>query len=103
MGIAHMEANIAVLDLVREVRPPFSPSEVVEEFASLFKSYRITRVHGDRYGGQWVAEQFNGCGLQYEPSELSKSEIYSELLPMLNSRSVALLDNDILARQLNSL
>ncbi len=103
MAIAHMEANIAVLDLVREVRPPFSPSEVVEEFASLFKSYRITRVHGDRYGGQWVAEQFTGCGIQYEPSELSKSEIYGELLPMLNSRSVALLDNDILARQLNSL
>jgi predicted TIM-barrel fold metal-dependent hydrolase len=39
----------------------------------------------------------------YEPSELTKSEIYAELLPMLNSRTVALLENDRLRRQLLAL
>jgi hypothetical protein len=36
----------------------------------------------------------NRNGIAYEPSELTKSEIYGELLPLLNSRTVALLDND---------
>ncbi|MFY9952104.1 hypothetical protein [Bradyrhizobium sp.] len=103
LGIAHQEGNIAVLDVVREVRPPFSPAEVTEEFASLLKAYNITTVRGDRFGGQWVVEQFNGHGMHYEPSELNKSEIYGELLPMLNSRTVALLDNERLLHQLNGL
>ena len=103
LGIAHMESNIAVLDVVREVRPPFSPADVTEEYVSLLKGYNISTVHGDRYGGQWVAEQFAGHGMRLEPSELNKSEIYGELLPMLNSRAVAFLDNERLVHQLNSL
>ena len=103
LGIAHMEGNIAVLDVVREVSPPFSPADVTEEFVSLLKAYNVSTVRGDRYGGQWVVEQFNGHGIMLEPSELNKSEIYAELLPMLNSRTVALLDNERLVHQLNGL
>jgi hypothetical protein len=60
-------------------------------------------VQGDRYAGEWPPEQFNRNGIAYEPSELTKSEIYGELLPLLNSRTVALLANDRLQRQLLSL
>jgi hypothetical protein len=103
LGIAHQEDGISVLDCVREVRPPFSPADVTEEFCALLKAYNITSVRGDRFGGQWIAEQFAGHGMRYEPSELNKSEIYGELLPMLNSRTVALLQNDRLIQQLNGL
>ena len=58
---------------------------------------------GDRFGGEWVREQFAGHGIHYEASELNKSELYLELLPMLNSRAVALLDHETLQRQLNGL
>jgi hypothetical protein len=34
----------AVIDAIREVRPPFSPEGVVNDFAMLLKSYRVTRV-----------------------------------------------------------
>jgi hypothetical protein len=45
LAIGHCEASgVAVLDCVREVRPPFSPDTVVEEFATLLKSYGISRV-----------------------------------------------------------
>jgi hypothetical protein len=100
LGIAHMEDNLAVLDLVREVRPPFEPSATVEEFADVLRAYNIRSIQGDRYAGQWVIERFNANGIMYEPSELTKSEIYGELLPMLNSRTVALIQNDRLQRQL---
>jgi hypothetical protein len=44
-------------------------------------------VQGDRYAGEWPPEQFSRNGIAYEPSELTKSEIYGELLPLLNSRT----------------
>jgi len=103
LAIAHVEDNIVVLDLVREVSPPFMPSEVVEQFADIVKAYKVRTVQGDRYAGEWPPEQFARCGVQYETCELSKSEIYQELLPLLNSRTVALLENDRLQRQLLSL
>jgi hypothetical protein len=75
-------------------------SDVVEEFAALLKEHRIERVQGDRYAGLWVMEQFSANGIWYEASELTKSEIYGELLPLLNSHTVALLNHDRLRRQL---
>jgi hypothetical protein len=52
LAIAHVEDNITVLDLVREVAPPFMPSEVVEQFADILKAYKIRTVQGDRYAGE---------------------------------------------------
>jgi hypothetical protein len=103
LAIAHIEQNIIVVDLVREVTAPFSPMQVVEEFSSLLKSYKISTVYGDRYAGEWPPEQFSRNGILYEPSEWNKSELYLSFLPMLNSRTVALLNNDRLQRQLLSL
>jgi hypothetical protein len=57
------------------------------------KETRITRVWGDRYGAEWVKEQFRKHGVNYEPSEKTKSDIYAELLAPVNSGAVALLDH----------
>jgi len=35
---------------LREVTPPFSPEQVVEQFSSLLRSYNCRKVVGDRYG-----------------------------------------------------
>ena len=63
LAIAHKQDNRAVLDLVREWRLPFSPESVVGECADILRSYGVTRVVGDRYGGLWVREPFvrRGC------------------------------------------
>lgn len=104
MAIAHENAEgRAVLDLVREVRPPFSPDSVVEEFAATMKKYRINACRGDRYGGEWPRERFTVHGIDYEVSELTKSEIYRESLPLLNARRVELLDHRVLKTQLMTL
>ena len=92
MAIAHKEKDIAVLDCVREVRPPFSPENVTRDFAITLKSYRVNRVIGDRYAGEWVVEQFKSCGITYEPAEQAKSDIYRDVLPLINSAKVELLD-----------
>jgi hypothetical protein len=54
LAIGHRLDDVTVLDAVRERRPPFSPEDVVAEFAALLKSYRITKVQGDRYAGECV-------------------------------------------------
>jgi len=105
LGIVHGEGDAAgnrrwVHDLAREVKPPFSPDAVVAEFGALLKAYGITTVHGDRYGGMWPRERFGVHGINYQVATKSASELYLELLPILNSGRVELLDQPRLITQL---
>src|SRR5262249_44983511 len=103
MAIAHKEGNTVILDLLRESRPPFSPEAVVAEYASTIRGYRCSTCYGDRYAGEWVVEQFRNNGIHYEQSEWNRSELYLDLLPLINSRGVAFLDHDRMMMQLVSL
>jgi hypothetical protein len=103
LAIAHGEVEgdrvVAVLDDVQEVRPPFSPEAVVREFAATVRRYGCGHVVGDRYGGEFPRELFAKAGITYVPSEKPKSDIYRELLPMLTSGRVRLLDHARLLMQ----
>ncbi|MCC8946477.1 hypothetical protein H8A97_15480 [Bradyrhizobium sp. Arg62] len=103
LAIGHRENGVAVLDLVREKRPPFSPEEVVAEYAAELKAYGISSVKADRYALEWVREAFKKQGITLEHSEKSKSEIYRELLPLINSKKCDLLDHQRLHQQLLAL
>jgi hypothetical protein len=105
LAIAHRDKHGKTIpDCVRERRPPFAPSSVVEEFCETLKSYGITKVHGDRYAGQWPREQFRKLGgITYIPAELPKSDLYINLLPRINSGQVVLLDHPKLISQLSNL
>jgi hypothetical protein len=46
-----------VIDAVRERRPPFSPEDVVEEFAALLKTYRVSTA------GEFPRELFRKHGV----------------------------------------
>jgi hypothetical protein len=101
LAIAHRERDgRAILDVLREVRPKFSPSVVVGEFAQLLRSFRISRVTGDHYAGEFAREPFRLAGIQYEISERNKSDIYRDFLPLINSGNVRLLDVPKLVSQL---
>lgn len=104
MAIAHREEpGRGVLDVIREVQPPFNPDSVAAEFADTLKSYGIGRIRGDHYGGEWVRVQFRKNGVEYETSEDAKSRIYQGWLPMLNSGRCELLDNQRLVLQASTL
>ncbi len=103
LAVAHLEGERAVLDALREREPPFSPEGVTEEYATLIEGYGVRTVAGDRYAGEWPREQFAKHGITYEPCERSKSELYLEFLPAVNSGRVVLLDNRRLRAQLERL
>jgi Phage Terminase len=104
LAIAHREKDgVAVLDAIRERRPPFSPEDVTSEFAALLKLYQVHKVTGDRYGGEWPRERMRLQGVTYELAEKPKSDIYRDALPALNSGRVELLDHPRLVAQICNL
>jgi terminase large subunit-like protein len=101
LAIAHRGTDgTLVLDALRERKPPFSPEDVVLEFAALLKTYRVRTIAGDRFGGEWPRERFRVVGITYELSNRSKSDLYRDMLPLLNSGKVELLDHSRLLAQL---
>ena len=101
LAIAHRTKDkFVIIDATRTVKPPFSPESVVDEFAALLKSYRCYTVNGDAYAGEWPREQFAKRGITYRRSEKNKSELYRDLLPMLNSNTVELPPDNQLQREL---
>jgi len=103
LAIAHYKDDKAVLDLVREAIPPFSPEAVTKEFCDILKKYRVSELTGDKYGARWIVEAFEKLSIRYRTSERNRSEIYLELLPAVMSGQVELLDNRKLVNQLVNL
>ncbi len=104
IAIGHTEArgetDVVVLDALRERKPPFSPTQVVDEWCEFLAAYGVRRIVGDRFGGEWCREPFRAKGIGYELADKAKSDLYGELLPALNSGRVELLDHDRLRTQL---
>jgi hypothetical protein len=104
LAVGHKQADgKLVIDAVRERRPPFAPSEVVEEYAALLKTYQVREVTGDRYASEWPVEQFRKHGITYRVADRSKSDLYRDCLPLLTSRQVELPDHKKLLSQFASL
>ncbi|WP_042778957.1 hypothetical protein [Sinorhizobium fredii] len=100
LAIGHSEGERVVLDCMRERKPPFSPEAVVAEFVDTLRLYRVSEVEGDRYAGEWPREQFRKKGINYRLCEKPRSDLYRDLLPMLNSKTADLLDSDRLVNQI---
>jgi hypothetical protein len=92
-AIGHLAEGTAIIDVLLEQRPPFSPEETVGRFCEVLKSYRVYKVVGDAYSGEFVRELFNRQGITYELSDRSTSDYFSAFAPILNSRRVTLPDN----------
>ena len=103
LAIAHREGSRLVQDVLKAVRPPFDPYQVVADCAHLLKEYRISSVTGDKYAGAWVSEAFLKHGIRYMPSPLTKSEIYLGFEPLLARGEVELLDDKVLFAELRGL
>ena len=101
LGIAHKDKDKkVVLDVLREQRPPFQPSVVVNKFSETLKAYGISEIESDRYAAEWVTEAFKEHEIEVKNSEMSASEIYLSFLPLMANGTIELLDNKRLKSQL---
>jgi hypothetical protein len=102
-AIGHTEGDTAVLDVVYERRPPFNPDDVAKEVSGLFKEYGISAVTADRYAVGFVINAFKTNGITYQASELDRSQIYLECLPLFTAGRVRLVDNKRMTSQFAAL
>ena len=104
LAIGHLGSNNAcVLDAAVEIRPPLDPEQTVAEFAVLLRRYGVSKIVGDKYGGEWPRARFAEHGIEFEQSARPKSDLYRDLLPLLNARRIELLDLPRLSAQLAGL
>ena len=107
LAISHHEGTaedgLTVIDATREVKPPFSPEGVVAEFCDLLALYGVASVTGDKYAGEWPREQFRKHGVGYEVSDKTRSDLYRDMLPVLNSGRAVLLDDEKAVNQIAAL
>jgi hypothetical protein len=92
-AVGHLDSDLLVVDALREIRSPFDPESAVEEIAQLLALYQQKTTKGDRYSGQWCAQSFEKRSIRYEHAEQNKSQLYVELLPRINARTIRLLDH----------
>lgn len=89
---ANAEGTRLILDRLLIQPSPFEPEEVVQRFCETVRAFRLSKVTGDRYAGEWVAGTFRKYEISYEPTELDKSAIYRECLPLFAQGRISLLD-----------
>jgi hypothetical protein len=101
--IGHKHGDGFVADLVRGRKAPFNPRQVASEYATLARSYGCTKVRGDAYAGEWVAQAFRDAGVAYERARKVRSELYLEGVPHFTAGRVKIPDIPILVRELRLL
>jgi hypothetical protein len=101
--VGHNEGETFVCDLIRGVKPPFTPDDVVKTFAKLLRDYGITEVTGDNYSGEWVVSAFADEGITYTRAEKNKSQLYLESLPLFTRGAITIPDHAPLLRELRLL
>jgi len=103
LAIAHTEGENVVLDLARRWPAPHNPQSVIREMAEILRAYGVRRVVGDRYAGEWPRQEFMKHQIAYNPAPQDKSRLYLDLLPLVLSGRVELLDIRQLFSELRSL
>jgi hypothetical protein len=103
--IAHKLGDRVVIDVIREIRPPFNAFEVIQTILlPLCKAYKISIVRGDNYAGELAKDPIRRGGIAYELSPKHKSELYLDpFLGMLNAGKIDLPRNDRAINQICSL
>jgi hypothetical protein len=91
-SVGYMDGDMLVVAAIREIKAPFDPESAVEEIASLLALYKVDQTTGDRYSAQWCSQAFEKRGIKYEGAEQNKSQLYLEMLPRINAKTVRLLD-----------
>lgn len=99
LGIAY-RGRPAALACIRQWRPPFAPSAAIREAATTCRRYGLTTVGIDRYAPGFVIDGFREHGITARVREQDTSATFVELLGLVNSGLVRLLDVPVLLGEL---
>ena len=98
----HDGVGTVEVDVIRERKPRFVPSEVIAEFCLLLKAYGISEISGDNFAGGY-SDEWSRNGVLFKAAEYSTSENYIRALPIILSKRTRLVNSATLRTQLASL
>lgn len=101
LAVSHKEGDRVVIDGLWAERG--NPAEITELYAGILRAYRVKRIKGDRYAAEWPVQEFRKHGITLEPSGLNRSELYLELLPLLQTGLIELPPDEKTLTQLSML
>jgi hypothetical protein len=88
--IAHKEAEKYIVDVVRGTRfgVPYDPVAITEAYGKLSQEFGVGTCVGDAYAAEWVTSAWSRTGISYVKSDLPKSQIYLEVMPLFTRELV---------------
>jgi hypothetical protein len=102
VSVCHEHRGKLIQDCLRAYKTN-RPADVVKEIASMLKNYGVRSVHGDKYSGEWVRQEFRKYSVDYVVSDITASESFLEVLPLVNQGNIELLDDKVQTAQLVAL
>jgi hypothetical protein len=93
-AVGHREGDHLFVDAIREARPNFSPQAVAAEHTAFFRTYGVRKFSGDHYGGDMPGEMARKNGAQYDLHKKVKSDLYRDVLPLVNSGRLTMPKNE---------
>jgi hypothetical protein len=88
LAISHREGERCVIDGLWAEKG--DPAAITGRYAEILKQYRIYTCTGDRYGGEWPRQEYRKHGITMTNSDLNRSGLYVEVMPMLQTGAVEL-------------
>jgi len=92
-----------IVDAIYQYKAPHSPQTVIGDMSRKIKRFCGHNVTGDNYSANFCKDEFRKNGIHYERCKAPASELYLELIPVICSGRISLLDNPVLISQLANL
>ena len=99
----HRTHDKVVFDRFMAFGPGSDTRDVCKALSDMFVQYHVQTVVGDNYAGTFPARDFKDHNIMYVPCDRHKSDLYLELVQLMNSKRVELIDDPIIAKQLRTL
>ncbi|WP_298373812.1 hypothetical protein [uncultured Bradyrhizobium sp.] len=94
LGVASRDGESGILHCALEIPSPHDPIVALSTIAATLKSYGCSDVWGDKYAIGFTEAELRRHGINLRHSPKTRSDLYRELLPMIRSRRVRMLDID---------
>jgi hypothetical protein len=103
LAIAFRGAPVAKLALVRRWVPAFSPTAVIAEAAHVLRAFGLREIGVDRFAPGLIQDLFAEHRITATVADHDTSQGFIELLALINSQRVELLDHAVLLAELRQL
>jgi hypothetical protein len=82
---------------------PFNPRDAIYKFCGLLRTYHVSSVWGDAFGGATFPSDFSSQRIAYRSPVPPKTEQYEAFEPILNAGEIELPDHNKMQEQLLTL